>query len=84
MFYSEVIFLLQKIYLILQFFQHVLRVEARVGEFTSIADVVVDVKDANDFRPQFSRSLHETQITEADDRDLPKTILKVRFHLNKY
>ncbi|XP_071516704.1 putative neural-cadherin 2 [Panulirus ornatus] len=49
--------------------------EARAGEARNEARVVVRVVDQNDHAPVFPRSLHETQITEEDDRHLPKTIL---------
>ncbi|XP_069183734.1 putative neural-cadherin 2 isoform X2 [Procambarus clarkii] len=58
--------------------QHELVVEARVGEASTEATVVVNVKDVNDHAPAFPRAVHETQITEEDDRHLPKTILTVR------
>ena len=35
------------------------------------------VQDYNDHRPQFPREVHETQITEEDDRHLPKPIIRV-------
>ncbi|KAB7494699.1 Neural-cadherin [Armadillidium nasatum] len=37
--------------------------------------VVIHVKDVNDNPPMFDRPLYETQITEEDDRALPKNIL---------
>ena len=39
---------------------------------------MVSVTDHNDHKPKFLRAIHETQITEEDDRHLPKTIIKVR------
>ncbi|XP_018016523.1 neural-cadherin isoform X4 [Hyalella azteca] len=39
--------------------------------------VVIHVKDVNDNPPMFDRPLYETQITEEDDRGLPKNILTV-------
>ncbi|XP_076032082.1 neural cadherin isoform X3 [Oratosquilla oratoria] len=39
--------------------------------------VVIHVKDVNDNPPMFDRPLYETQITEEDDRSLPKNILTV-------
>ncbi|XP_045129934.1 putative neural-cadherin 2 isoform X2 [Portunus trituberculatus] len=50
-------------------------VEAQAGEESSEARVIVRVEDQNDHAPVFPTSLHETQITEEDDRHLPKTIL---------
>ena len=61
------------------FFQHVLEVEAHIGSYSSSAEVEINVRDANDHSPVFSRAVHETQITEEDDRHLPKTILTVSF-----
>ncbi|XP_045129226.1 putative neural-cadherin 2 isoform X2 [Portunus trituberculatus] len=58
--------------------QHELVVEARAGEATSETRVVVRVQDQNDHAPVFIRTLHETQITEEDDRHLPKVILTVK------
>ncbi|XP_071534605.1 putative neural-cadherin 2 isoform X2 [Panulirus ornatus] len=55
--------------------QYELVVEARAGEATSEARVKLQVVDQNDHAPVFPRNLHETQITEEDDRHLPKTIL---------
>ncbi|XP_063593784.1 putative neural-cadherin 2 [Penaeus indicus] len=43
----------------------------------AFARVVVRVRDVNDLPPTFSRPLFETQITEEDDRHLPKPILQV-------
>ena len=55
-------------------------VEALAGEGRTEAKVVVHVDDQNDHAPVFLRALHETQITEEDNRHLPKVILKVRAH----
>ena len=46
-------------------------------DFSSEADVVIQVRDFNDHSPVFSGGLQETQITEGDDNDLPKVILTV-------
>ncbi|XP_063876237.1 putative neural-cadherin 2 isoform X2 [Scylla paramamosain] len=56
--------------------QHELVVEALVGAARSVARVAVKVDDQNDHAPVFLRALHETQITEEDNRHLPKVILK--------
>ncbi|XP_071516873.1 putative neural-cadherin 2 isoform X2 [Panulirus ornatus] len=56
--------------------QYDLTVEARAGEARSEARIVVRVVDQNDHAPSFLRAVHETQITEEDDRHLPKVILK--------
>jgi hypothetical protein len=39
--------------------------------------VVIHVKDVNDNPPVFDRPTYEAQITEEDDRNLPKRILQV-------
>ncbi|KAH9632745.1 hypothetical protein HF086_013117, partial [Spodoptera exigua] len=41
--------------------------------------VVIHVKDVNDNPPVFERPTYRTQITEEDDRNLPKRVLQVRF-----
>ena len=40
--------------------------------------VVIHVNDVNDNPPVFDRPTYETQITEEDDRNLPKRVLKVK------
>ena len=42
------------------------------------AHVTVQVLDYNEFKPKFPRSLYHTQLTEEDDRHLPKKIISVR------
>ncbi len=39
--------------------------------------IVIHVKDVNDNPPVFDRPTYETQITEEDDRNLPKRVLRV-------
>ncbi|GFY63379.1 neural-cadherin [Trichonephila inaurata madagascariensis] len=39
--------------------------------------VVIHIKDVNDNPPIFDRPTYETQITEEDDRNLPKKVLQV-------
>lgn len=39
--------------------------------------VVIHVKDVNDNPPVFERPTYQTQITEEDDRNLPKRVLQV-------
>ncbi|KAK8399372.1 hypothetical protein O3P69_003470 [Scylla paramamosain] len=56
--------------------QYELVVEALAGEARGEARVMVNVDDQNDHAPVFLRALHETQITEEDNRHLPKVILK--------
>lgn len=58
-------------------YKHELLVRATVGDSSAEAAVLVRVTDQNDHAPVFPRTLHETQITEEDDRHLPKTILTV-------
>lgn len=44
--------------------------------------VVIRINDVNDNPPIFDRPNYETQITEEDDRMLPKRVLQVIFILN--
>ena len=39
---------------------------------------MIHVNDVNDNPPVFDRPTYETQITEEDDRGLPKKVLKVK------
>jgi hypothetical protein len=39
--------------------------------------VVINVKDVNDNPPVFEKPSYRTQITEEDERGLPKRIMKV-------
>ena len=48
-----------------------------MGDFTAKTRVIINVEDSNEFSPIFPRNSHETQITEEDDRHLPKPILTV-------
>ncbi|XP_036340126.1 neural-cadherin-like [Rhagoletis pomonella] len=43
--------------------------------------VIIHVKDVNDNPPVFERPTYRTQITEEDDRNLPKRVLQVIVHL---
>jgi len=43
----------------------------------NVTEVLIRVKDVNDHPPVFDRPVYETQITEEDDRQLPKKILQV-------
>lgn len=45
--------------------------------------VVIHVKDVNDNPPVFDRPTYEAQITEEDDRNLPKRILQVWILMGK-
>lgn len=40
--------------------------------------IVIHVNDVNDNPPVFDRPTYETQITEEDDRALPKKVLQVK------
>ena len=40
--------------------------------------IVIHVNDVNDNPPVFDRPTYETQITEEDDRMLPKRVLQVK------
>ena len=59
-------------------FQHLFRVSAGTSRGSGETLVQVSVSDANDHAPVFSRRHYETQITEEDDRHLPKPVLQVR------
>lgn len=56
-------------------------VGGQAGEERAFVRVVVRVRDVNDLPPRFFRPLFETQITEEDDRHLPKSILQVRLRI---
>ena len=57
--------------------QYELRLVASDNRNENHTTVVIHVKDVNDNPPRFDRPLYETQITEEDDRALPKNILTV-------
>lgn len=59
------------------FYQYELRLAASDKNSASFATVIVHVKDANDNPPVFERPTYRTQITEEDDRNLPKKVLQV-------
>nr|CAD7427266.1 unnamed protein product [Timema monikensis] len=54
-----------------------LRLVASVDMKENYTTVVVRVKDLNDNPPLFERPTYRTQITEEDDRNLPKRVLQV-------
>ncbi|XP_054281690.1 neural-cadherin-like [Macrosteles quadrilineatus] len=54
-----------------------LRLAASDKNTASFATVIVHVKDVNDNPPLFERPTYRTQITEEDDRNLPKKVLQV-------
>nr|CAD7453923.1 unnamed protein product [Timema tahoe] len=55
-----------------------LRLVASVDMKENHTTVVIHVKDLNDNPPLFERPTYRTQITEEDDRNLPKRVLQVR------
>lgn len=56
-------------------------VEAVAGSEKTYGRIVVNVTDVNDNRPTFARPLYQTQVTEEDDRHLPRQILQVSYVL---
>lgn len=63
--------------------QYELRLVASDNRNENHTKVVIHVKDVNDNPPMFDRPLYETQITEEDDRALPKNILTVVSFCNR-
>ena len=57
--------------------QYELRLVASDNLNENHTTVVINVKDVNDNPPVFDRPIYEAQITEEDDRSLPKRILQV-------
>ncbi|KAG8316001.1 beta-catenin binding [Homalodisca vitripennis] len=57
--------------------QYSLQMLVTDGESVSYATLIIYVQDVNDNPPVFERSSYRTQITEEDDRNLPKKILQV-------
>lgn len=57
--------------------QYELRLVASDNLNENYTTVVIHVKDVNDNPPVFDRPTYEAQITEEDDRNLPKRILQV-------
>uniref|UniRef100_T1J0L7 Neural-cadherin n=1 Tax=Strigamia maritima TaxID=126957 RepID=T1J0L7_STRMM len=57
--------------------QFELRLVASDNLNENFTTVVIHVKDVNDNPPVFDRPTYETQITEEDDRNLPKRVLQV-------
>ena len=47
------------------------------GRKENFTTVIVHIKDVNDHPPIFEKTSYKTQITEEDDRGLPKKVLKV-------
>lgn len=59
--------------------QYELKLAASDNLKENYTTVVIHVKDVNDNPPVFERPTYRTQITEEDDRNLPKRVLQVRF-----
>ena len=57
--------------------QYELRLVASDNLNENFTTIVIHVNDVNDNPPVFDRPTYETQITEEDDRGLPKRVLKV-------
>lgn len=57
--------------------QYELRLTASDNLKENHTTVVIHVKDVNDNPPVFERPTYRTQITEEDDRNLPKRVLQV-------
>ena len=57
--------------------QYELRLAASDNLKENYTTVVIHVKDVNDNPPVFERPTYRTQITEEDDRNLPKRVLQV-------
>lgn len=57
--------------------QYKLRLVASDNLNENYTTVVIHIKDVNDNPPAFDRPTYETQITEEDDRVLPKRVLQV-------
>lgn len=57
--------------------QYKLRLVASDNLNENYTTVVIHIKDVNDNPPDFDRPTYETQITEEDDRHLPKRVLQV-------
>lgn len=58
--------------------QYELRLAASDNLKENYTTVVIHVKDVNDNPPVFERPTYRTQITEEDDRNLPKRVLQVQ------
>lgn len=57
--------------------QYELKLAASDNLKENYTTVVIHVKDVNDNPPVFERPTYRTQITEEDDRTLPKRVLQV-------
>lgn len=54
-----------------------LRITASDNFKENYTTVVINIRDVNDNSPIFEKTSYRTQITEEDDRALPKRVLKV-------
>lgn len=63
--------------------QYELRLTASDSFKENYTTVLVSVKDVNDNPPVFEKSSYRTQITEEDDRGLPKRVMRVSWILGK-
>ena len=61
----------------MQICKYELRLVASDNLNENYTTIVIHVNDVNDNPPVFDRPTYETQITEEDDRSLPKRVLKV-------
>lgn len=61
--------------------QYELKLAASDNLKENYTTVVIHVKDVNDNPPVFERPTYRTQITEEDDRNLPKRVLQVRLEI---
>ena len=64
--------------MILSSFQYELRITASDNFKENYTTVVINIRDVNDNSPIFEKTSYRTQITEEDDRALPKRVLKVK------
>lgn len=64
------------LFLLFLFPQYELRLAASDNLKENYTTVVIHVKDVNDNPPVFERPTYRTQITEEDDRNLPKRVLQ--------
>ena len=64
-----------------KFITNILKYELRLVASDNLNEnyttIVIHVNDVNDNPPVFDRPTYETQITEEDDRMLPKRVLQV-------
>ena len=58
-------------------YQYELRLTASDNFKENYTTVLINVRDVNDNPPVFEKSSYRTQITEEDDRGLPKRVLRV-------